>query len=103
MQAGTATADEVDQLENLERTVILYQLMMNRTIEENGSWSDSDSEMNETNNLRMLCDRVIQQIKIDPPKLEFALRFAIANGNLRCNHRNGEIEWQWQDFLTPAT
>jgi len=97
MQAGTATADEVSQLENLERTVILYELMMQHTIEENGSWSNSIGEMNQTKSLKMLLDRIIQQRKIDPQKLESALRHAVANGNLKCNKRNGKIGWQWQD------
>lgn len=97
MQAGTATADEVSQLENLERTVILYELMMQHTIEENGSWSNSAGEMNQTKSLKMLLDRIIQQRKIDPQKLESALRHAVANGNLKCNKRNGKIGWQWQN------
>lgn len=101
IREGTATAAEVDQLENLERTVILYELMMNRSIEENGSWSISSGEMNETNSLKMLCDRIIQQKKIEPQKLEFALRHAIASGNLKWRHRNGKIRWRWQDFLIP--
>jgi len=98
IQAGTATADEASQLENLERTVILYELMMHHTIEENGSWSNSVGEMNQKKSLKMLLDRIIQQRKIDPQKLESALRHAIANGNLKCNRLNGKIGWQWQDF-----
>jgi len=101
IQAGTATADEANQLENLERTVIFYELMMNHIIEESAPWSDSAGEMNQAKNLKMLLDRIIQQKKIDPQKLESALRHAIANGNLKWNKRNGKIGWQWQDFLTP--
>jgi anaerobic magnesium-protoporphyrin IX monomethyl ester cyclase len=103
MQAGTANADEVNQLENLERTVILYELMMNDTIEENGSWSNSDGDIHQTMRLNMLLDRIEQKRKIDPHKLESALRHAIANGNLNCNAGDGKIEWQWQDFLSPET
>ena len=101
MQAGTANADEANQLESLERTVILYELMMNDTIEENGSWSNSDGDIHQTKRLKMLLDRIGQKRKIDPQKLESALRHAIANGNLNCNGRNGKIGWQWQDFLSP--
>jgi anaerobic magnesium-protoporphyrin IX monomethyl ester cyclase len=103
MQAGTANADEANQLESLERTVILYELMMNDTIEENGSWSNSDGDIHQTKRLKMLLDRIGQKRKIDPQKLESALRHAIANGNLNCNDRNGKIGWQWQDFLSPET
>jgi radical SAM superfamily enzyme YgiQ (UPF0313 family) len=101
IQAGTATADEVNQLENLERTVILYELMMNHTIEENASWSDSDGETNRKKNLEMLLDRISPQRKIDARKLASALRHAITRGDLKCNRRNGKTRWQWQDFLTP--
>jgi len=103
MQAGTATADEVDQLENLERTVILYELMMNHTIEKDRSPSVSDSDVNETKSFKMLLDRINPEKKTDPLKLESALRHTIASGNLRWSHRNGKIRWRWQDFLTPKT
>jgi anaerobic magnesium-protoporphyrin IX monomethyl ester cyclase len=103
MQAGTANAEEVNQLENLERTVIVYELMMNDTIEENGSWSNSDGDIHQTKRFDMLLDRIAQKRKIDPQKLESALRHAIANGNLNCNDRNGKIGWQWQSFLSPET
>ena len=63
IQAATATADEVNQLENLERTVVLYELMMSHTIEESASWSNSDGEINETKNLKMLLGRIIRQKK----------------------------------------
>jgi len=103
MQAGAASADEVNQLENLERTVILYELMMNDTIEENGSWSSSDGDVHQSKRLDMLLARIGQKRKIDPQKLASALRHAIANGNLICPDRNGKIGWQWQDFLGPET
>jgi len=99
MQAGTATADEVNQLENLERTVILYELMMNHTIEEDRSPSVSDSDVNETKSFKMLLDRITREKKTDPQKLESALRHAIANGNLACYSHHGKTRWQWQDFL----
>jgi anaerobic magnesium-protoporphyrin IX monomethyl ester cyclase len=97
MQAGTATADEVNQLENLERTVILYELMMNHTIEEDQPVSESD--VNDTKSFKMLLNRINREKKTDSQKLESALRHAIANGNLACYSDNGKMRWQWQDFL----
>lgn len=103
IQTGEASAAEVDQLEKLERTVILYELMMNHTIEETASRADPAGEMNQTRNLQTLIDHIRRQRKIDPRKLESALRHAIANGDLRSNNDNGKIGWQWQDYLTPGT
>ena len=103
MQAGTANADEVNQLENLERTVILYELMMNQTIEEDESGSDADGQINETKNLKMLLGRIMRKRKIDAQQLESALRHAIANGNLVCCNDKGKTKWQWQDFLVSKT
>ena len=103
IQTGEASAAEVDQLEKLERSVILYELMMNHTIEETASRADPAGEMNQTKNFEMLIDHIRRQRKIDPRKLESALRHAIANGNLRSINYNGKIGWQWQDFLAPQT
>jgi hypothetical protein len=40
MQKGKADADEVYQLTNLERIVLVYDLMMKNTVERVGTWTE---------------------------------------------------------------
>jgi radical SAM superfamily enzyme YgiQ (UPF0313 family) len=99
MQDGTATPDEVHQLENLERTVVLYDLMMQNSIEENGTWPDNGTQMSKEKNLKRLVDRIIRTRDIDPKKLKTSLRHAVINKNLDLIYRDGKISWKWRDSL----
>lgn len=99
IQVGTASADEVSQLENLECAVMIYDLMMKNSIEENGSWSHSARPLNTKANLKTLIDRIISIQKADPHILKSALVQAVANGNLKCHTKDGRLKWQWQDYL----
>jgi len=104
IQNGSATADETQQLHDLENAVMLYDLMMKNTIEENGSLSlsDDDSKMNTEKGLATLLDRIKRTSHIDPNKLKATLQQAIANGNLKLNHKDGQLRWEWQDSLFAA-
>ena len=99
IQAGTAPVNEIRQLENLEHTVIVYELMMKNSIEEKGKWSHKGPPMSVNKSLRALIDRIITTQKVDRKCLESALAQAVANGNLNCHDNGNRVKWQWQDFL----
>jgi hypothetical protein len=99
IQAGTASADEVSQLENLERAVVVYELMMKNIIEKNGVWLHQGSQINAAKDLKLLIERIISVQRGDPKILESALMQATANGDLNCHTKNGRVEWRWQDYL----
>jgi radical SAM superfamily enzyme YgiQ (UPF0313 family) len=101
IQNGTATEDEVRQLKNLEHTVMLYELMMNNVIEENGSLSLSarGSVISKEKGLEILMARITGSRDMDPKKLETALQHAIENGDLELNDSDGEVGWKWRSFL----
>lgn len=99
IQAGTAPAAEVRQFENLERTVVVYELMMKNIIEEHGTWSHQGPPMSAEMNLNLLIDRIIAAQNVDRHTLESALRQAAANGDLSCQAENGRVKWQWHDYL----
>jgi radical SAM superfamily enzyme YgiQ (UPF0313 family) len=103
IQDRTATADEIKQLENLERTVKLYDLMMRNIIEESGSLSLSDegSKMNAEKGLEVLLDRIAPSRDMDPNKLKVTLQQVVENGSLKLNHRDGKLRWEWDSFLKP--
>ena len=54
-----ATADEIWEVENLERIVLIYDLMMQNIIEEKGHWqTDAPPLFPQTDNLASLVDRI---------------------------------------------
>jgi anaerobic magnesium-protoporphyrin IX monomethyl ester cyclase len=97
IQAGTATADETGQLENLERTVILYELMMQDVIERYGSLDDHDADLQPQKNLEVLLDRITRARGVDPGRLKLSLTRAVADGNLKLTATGSRQVWQWQD------
>jgi radical SAM superfamily enzyme YgiQ (UPF0313 family) len=99
IRAGTASADEVGQFENLQRAVTVYELMMKNMIEENGTWPHREPPVKTAKNLKLLIDRIISIHKLDPKILESALTQAVASGNLICHAMDGRVKWQWQDYL----
>ena len=99
VRAGTASADEVSQLENLEHAVTVYELMMKNIIEENGAWSHQRPQVNIEANLKLLIERIISIQKVDPKILESALMQAAVNGNLNCQINADGVKWQWQNYL----
>ena len=99
IQAGKASEDEVYQFENLERTAMVYELMMNNIIEENGAWPHRGPQVNIEESLKLLIERIISIQKVDSRILESALMQAAANGNLNCQIKADGVKWRWQDYL----
>ena len=96
---GTASADEVSQLENLQRAVTVYGLMMKNIIEENGAWPHQGPQVNTEKSLKLLIDRIIAFQKVDSNILESALMQAVVDGNLNCQIKADGLKWRWQDYL----
>jgi radical SAM superfamily enzyme YgiQ (UPF0313 family) len=104
IQNATSTEDEIKQLENLENTVALYDLMMKNQIEESGSLSLSarGSVISKEKGLEILMDRITGSSDMDPQKLKTALQHAIEKQDLELNDSAGRVEWEWRSFLLPA-
>ena len=98
IQNGNATADETKQLKDLEKAVMIYELMMKNMIEENGSLSlsDNDSKMNAEMGLEVLMDRITRSSDMDPNKLKVTLQQVVENGNLKLNYKDGKFRWEWE-------
>lgn len=98
MQRGKADADEVCQLTNLERIVLVYDLMMKNTIEQVGSWKDGQ-RANPGEYLNTLIHRVEAVTSNGREKVRDALEAAANQGNLVCEQANGIVRWKWRDYL----
>jgi len=97
--AGTATPEERDQLTGLERIVMLYDLMMGRVIEAQGTWPLGETAGRNGDDLDTLVTRILSVHGVDAEKLAEALAHAAARGNLIRRERDGRVCWQWRDHL----
>jgi anaerobic magnesium-protoporphyrin IX monomethyl ester cyclase len=97
MGTGDARADEAAIIDNLERTVLLYDLMMGELLETDAG---DDRDFDPASSLEALGRRLAARCRYDAPTLCAALAFTHARGNLR-RHRDGQIwRWRWVDALS---
>jgi radical SAM superfamily enzyme YgiQ (UPF0313 family) len=99
MAKKEATKDEIWEIENLERIVLVYDLMMKRVIEENESQRHQGSPMTEKALLTLLSKKICQTKDYDPQRLYETLSDAVRQGNLKHVNKNGKIKWHWVDYL----
>ena len=95
-QAGQADFDEAWPLINLERTVLMYDLMMARVVEEVGTWNGSPTEADP---LETLIARVVDRTGGDRGLAAETLAAARDKGGLRLTADNGTLSWSWVDYL----
>jgi len=99
MESGEASPAEANQLINLERIVLVYDLMMKDAVEQKGFWSTNGQPTSMAANLETLCSRVGVLVDANPQQLHNTLAHTMQQGNLKCTDANGEIRWRWVDYL----
>ncbi|MCP4630474.1 MAG: B12-binding domain-containing radical SAM protein [bacterium] len=99
MLEKAASPQEAEQLTNLERIVLVYDLMMKNVIEENGSWPHHEQRMNAQDNLKILSDKIGGKLEASPQLIQDTLSLARQKGDLDCQESNDMIRWQWADYL----
>ena len=99
MAENKASREEIWEIQNLERIVLLYDLMMKNVIEQKGFWSHEGRPVSLQDNLKILTERIRSSVDTGPEMLFDALNHALQQGNLKCTDLNGNIRWQWVDFL----
>jgi anaerobic magnesium-protoporphyrin IX monomethyl ester cyclase len=97
MLSGTAGADEAQQLINLERIVVVYDLMMKQVIETAGRWKAGEANANAA--LERLIGRASGMVAGAPAVIREAIEDAVQKNNLVCSAQDGRLEWRWQDYL----
>jgi radical SAM superfamily enzyme YgiQ (UPF0313 family) len=100
MQAGRATAEETRQLVNLERIVLVYDLMMKSIVEEAGSWAADEGGAPGGDHLEELIRRAGARLGGDPARLRDTIETAARQGNLVCDTAAEGVRWRWNDYLT---
>jgi hypothetical protein len=99
MQNNEASEEEAQQLINLERIVLIYDLMMGGEIERRGFWSHDGSTHCASGSLEKLAGRISQSSNKDIKELCRSLDHAHRNGHLTCSKSNGYIRWEWANHL----
>jgi radical SAM superfamily enzyme YgiQ (UPF0313 family) len=97
-QKGQAGVDEAFQLTNLERIVLVYDLMMKNSVEQVGTWTDGQGA-NSGDYLNTLISRVEAATPHDRETIRDALEAAANQGNLVCELEKGMVRWKWKDYL----
>ncbi|UCE54646.1 MAG: cobalamin-dependent protein [Desulfobacterales bacterium] len=99
MKKGQATADEVWELKNLQRIVLIYDLMMKNVIEEKGAWKTEKKPMSETEAINALVDSIKNLTDSKSDEIYETLSYAIQQGTLNFSVKEGQIKWEWVDYL----
>jgi radical SAM superfamily enzyme YgiQ (UPF0313 family) len=99
MAKKEATKDEIREIENLERIVLVYDLMMKRVIEENGSQCHRGSPLTDKALLTLLSKKICQTSDYEPQRVYETVRNAVWQGDLKHVDENGQVKWQWVDYL----
>ena len=99
MQTDQASDEEAQQVVNLERVVLIYNLMMENAVERNGFWSHDGPAASTQDSLKKLADRISRSFDATFEMLYDTLGHALRKGHLKNSDRNGRVRWQWVDGL----
>jgi radical SAM superfamily enzyme YgiQ (UPF0313 family) len=99
MKNGKITDDESRPLTDLERIVLIYDLMMGNVIEKKGTWSTAEHSFSDLKALETLVERITSSTESSRKKIFDTLRYTVEQGNLMCIQKNGQIHWRWVDDL----
>ncbi|CAB1059026.1 Radical SAM domain protein [Olavius sp. associated proteobacterium Delta 1] len=99
MLKEAASAQEADQVNNLERIVLVYDLMMKNVIEQNGSWPHAGQPLSTEDTLKILSDKISTELEARPQLIRDTLIHALHHGDLICQESGNTIRWQWVDYI----
>lgn len=97
--AGLATPAEAWPLTRLEHTVIFYELMMTRAVEERGYWRNGNPEKSRSATVATLAERIGPPDNFSAEQLLNSLSYALDQGYLCCTRKDGAVRWAWVDYL----
>ncbi len=98
-EAGKTTEETAWPLVRLEHTVVIYDMMMKRLIEEKGVWRADPLDDKDALGLTKLTCRVSDDLDHPPARIRAAIEFAAEKEYLVCTTADGWIRWSWADYL----
>jgi len=102
-QSGRGAAKTVWPLTRLEHTVVIHDLMMRRSIEENGVWENGCGQVTSDSALKMLAGRIAAPAaaRYDGTQIAKTLRYCFSEGCLKMTQNDGTVRWAWVDTVGP--
>jgi radical SAM superfamily enzyme YgiQ (UPF0313 family) len=98
-EEGRATDQEVWPLVRLEHTVVIYDMMMKRLVEEKCSWPADQSDEKGAHPIEKLIRRVADDLDHPPARIRAAIAFAAEKRYLTRTIAAGRVLWSWVDYL----
>jgi anaerobic magnesium-protoporphyrin IX monomethyl ester cyclase len=98
-EKGLTDEEESWPLDNLERIVLIYELMMNRIIEEHGRWPVWEQPSDDDGPVQSLVGRVAALTEEPENLVDHTLRYAIEHGHLRYDTMDDHTVFSWVDYL----
>lgn len=96
IKSGDATEDEAFILVNLERTVLLYDMMMKQVLETAGQTKSPESPIDPDQVVMELADRIFPELEnTTKEKLIDTLKTALGRNDIRYSSANGMLGWDW--------
>jgi hypothetical protein len=98
MEKGEATKEEAWQLQKLEHTVLIYDLMMKRVLEEKCLWDKKD-KMDSGDAKKKLINHIEGLVDSTRAQISETVNFCVQKGHIRYKEEEEQIRWEWIDFL----
>jgi hypothetical protein len=99
MRNGRAKPDEIWEVKNLERIVLIYDLMMQNVIEEKGSWHTNKNPLSNSDALKTLVSRINNSTTAKSEDILEALQYTAEQGNLSYSVEGAQVRWKWVDAI----
>jgi len=97
MKTGDATPDESQMIVNLERIIVLYDIMMEELVDKQGTWTVNDPSVSVQDAVDALAGRIESACKHPKDKILKSLHHVVDQGTLTYTCENGQIRWSWAD------
>jgi radical SAM superfamily enzyme YgiQ (UPF0313 family) len=97
MKKGQATEEETQMIVNLERIIVLYDIMMEELIEKKGSWPSNKNPLSFTDAIDMLAGHIEKSTSHTKDKILNSLHHIYEQGTIKYSNENGQIRWAWVD------
>ncbi len=99
MIKGTATEDEAWKINNLERFLFIYQMMMEKVIEEEGRWELEQASCTKDEAIIGLAERIHERMKQSIARAQEILEYAFDRDSIFYSINNGQLKWEWRNYL----
>ncbi len=99
MKKGVATKEEAWKIDNLERFLFIYQLMMERIIEDYGTWELGKADCSREQAIQGLAERIHEKMKQPLSRTKEILEYAVGRESIFYSTNGTRVKWEWRNYL----